>query len=596
MPDSGTGPLPLAIIVLTLNEERHLRGCLASVAGLGERMLVIDSGSSDRTSEIARMCGAEVVDRPFSGFASQRNTALDLVDQSWVLFLDADERLSPALRREIQDVIRNAPETASGYWLARRNWMFGRELRGGGWWPDYQLRLLRRGHARYQAGQEVHEVVDLDGDAGRLSEPLQHLNYDSIAEFRKKQLRYARLRVDSLQSQGHFPRARTFVGQPVREFWRRFLTLGGYRDGLLGLFLACAMGWYELRTWLWLRQQQVEDRHSGSDSQTPTAAPATGIGPARSGIDLSIVIVSYNVRDLLIACLRSIEASLAASPLTAEVIVVDNASTDGSPEAIRLRFPQVRLIENPANRGFATANNFGVRASDGRIIALLNPDTFVPPGSLETLTGYLDEHPDAGVVGPRLAYPDGATQPSRRHFPTLLTGLLESTIVQDYWPDNPAARRYYVTDRPDGITQDVDWLVGACLVARRDVFSQAGLLDEAFFMYSEEVEWCYRVRQTGRRIVYLPEATIIHHEGASSRQDVPARQINFDTSRVLLFERLYGRRVARLLRGYLLGTYVIRLGIEGTKGLLGHKRALRWTRVALYRQALNSGLRPGGGL
>ena len=594
MPERATTQLPLAIVVLTFNEERHLRGCLASAVGFAERLLVIDSGSYDRTPEIARTSGAEVIDQPFHGFASQRNAALDLVDQPWVLFLDADERLTPALRREIQEVIQHAPANIAGCWLPRRNWMFGRELRGGGWWPDYQLRLLRRGHARYRAEREVHEIVELDGDATWLTEPLRHLNYESVAEFREKQVRYARLRVDQLQAGGQFPRARTFIGQPGREFWRRFVAHGGYRDGLLGLMLAFAMAWYELRTWLWLRQRLTEDRHLKSGLASRPEDHSAILGPERDDLDLSLIIISYNVRDLLIACLESIQLSLAASPLNVEVIVIDNASSDGSADAIRQRFPDLRLIENAANLGFAAANNRGLHVAGGRVLMLLNPDTTVTPAALETLTDYLDDHPDAGAVGPRLRYPDGSTQPSRRRFPTLLTGLLESTIVQDYWRDNPAARRYYLADQPDGVAQDVDWLVGACLAVRREVFEQVGLLDEAFFMYSEEVEWCHRVRKAGWRIVYLPKAEIIHHEGASSRQDVPARQINFDTSRVLLFERLYGRRVAQLLRGYLLGTYVARLGIEGTKGLVGHRRALRRARIALYRQALASGLRPGG--
>lgn len=593
MSEPENSPLPLAIIVLTLNEERHLRGCLASVTGLAERLLVIDSGSQDRTTEIARMSGADVVDRPFTGFASQRNAALDLVDQPWVLFLDADERVTPALRREIQEAIRQAPDDISGYWLPRRNWMFGRDLQGGGWWPDYQLRLLRRGRARYQASREVHEVVDLDGEAGRLTAPLRHLNYDSVTEFREKQLRYACLRVDVLQAEGQYPRKRTFIGQPVREFWRRFVSHDGYRDGMLGFFLATAMAWYELRSWLWLRQRQAEDRHKEPIESFQREVNLDDLGPARDGLDLSLIIVNYNVRDLLVACLESIQKAMRATPLTFEIIIVDNASSDGSQDAVRHGFPSVRLIENSTNVGFAAANNCGLRNAGGRVLVLLNPDTTVPPGALESLTRYLDDHPDTGVVGPRLAYPDGSTQPSRRRFPTLLTGLMESTIVQDYWPENPAARRYYFTDQSNGVIQDVDWLVGACLVARREVFEQVGLLDEAFFMYSEEVEWCHRVRQAGWRIVYFPEATIVHHEGASSRQDVPARQINFDTGRVLLFERLYGWRTAQLLRGYLLGTYVARLGIEGTKGLLGHKRALRRTRLSLYWRALSSGLRPG---
>ncbi|HET7037213.1 MAG TPA: glycosyltransferase [Thermomicrobiaceae bacterium] len=579
--------LPLATVVLTRDEERHLPECLGSVAGLGRRVLVLDSGSQDATPQIARHLGAELVERPFSGYASQRNAALALVDAEWVLFLDADERLTASLRAEIAAAIRAAPPEVAGYWIPRRNWIRGRELRGGGWWPDHQLRLLRRARARYRPGREVHEVAELDGESRRLSQPLLHLNYDTLGEFRHKQASYTALRAAGLAASGARPRARSYLGQPAREFARRFVWLGGFRDGWLGLVLALLMAWYELRTWLLVR------RLAGA---LPTAEPAAldraVLAPAE--LDLSLVVVSYNVRELLLDCLASIEASLAGSGRRCEVIVVDNASPDGSAAAVRRRFPEVRVVSRAANAGFAAASNDGIRAARGRVIALLNPDTTVVGDALGTLADFLAANPGVGVAGPRLVYPNGATQPSRRRFPTRLTGFLESTIIQDYWHDNRILRRYYLADRDDAETQEVDWLVGACLVARREAIAQAGLFDERFFMYSEEVDWCYRVRATGWRIAYVPQAVIVHHEGASSRQDLPARRIVFDTSKVLLYERLHGRATARALRAFLLASYALRLGIEGGKGLVGHKRPLRRERVRLYLAALRSRLRPGG--
>lgn len=574
--------LPLAIVVLTRDEERHLPECLGSVAGLGRRVLVLDSGSSDATPRIARHLGAELVERPFSGYASQRNAALELVEDEWILFLDADERLTTSLRAEIAAAIRAAPPEVAGYWIPRRNWIRGRELRGGGWWPDDQLRLLRRARARYRPEREVHEVAALDGESRRLSQPLLHLNYDTLAEFRHKQAAYAALRAAGLADSGARLRARTYLGQPVREFVRRFVRLRGYRDGWLGLVLALLMAWYELRTWLTVR---------GLKGQRP-AEERTALAPA--ALDLSVVIVSYNVRELLLDCLASIEASLAGSGRGCEVIVVDNASPDGSADAVRRRFPEVRVLGRAANAGFAAATNDGIRAARGRVIALLNPDTTVVGDALGTLADFLAANPAVGVAGPRLVYPNGATQPSRRRFPTRLTGFLESTIIQDFWHDNRVLRRYYLADRDDGETQEVDWLVGACLVARREAITQAGLFDERFFMYSEEVDWCYRVRAAGWRIAYVPQAVIVHHEGASSRQDLPARRILFDTSKVLLYERLHGRATARALRAFLLASYALRVGIEGGKGLVGHKRPLRRERVRLYLAALRSRLRPGG--
>ncbi|HUZ03650.1 MAG TPA: glycosyltransferase [Thermomicrobiaceae bacterium] len=579
MTEGDEAPLPLAIVVLTRDEERHLPECLESAAGLACEVLVLDSGSRDHTVDIARAAGARVAVRAFVGYASQREAALAMVEQPWVLFLDADERLTPELRVEISGAIRQGSDRIDGYWIPRRNRICGRELLGGGWWPDEQLRLLRRDRAHYRAGREVHEIVDLASEAGRLAAPLVHLNYDTLAEFREKQARYARMRVDELRSEGRRPHRRAYLGQPAREFWRRFVTLGGYRDGWLGFRLAMLLGWYELRTLRWLAADRA------NDPPGPIALP-------EPGLDLSVVVVSYNVRDLVLACLASVEASLPECGLAAEVIVVDNASDDGTADAVRRRFPWVRLVEMGQNRGFAAGCNDGIRVAGGRAIVLLNPDTRIQGDALGVLARCLETHPEAGVAGPRVFRPDGSTQPTRRRFPTLLTGFLESTIVQDRWRDNRILRRYYVADRGDDEEQEVDWLVGACLAVRREAVETSGLLNEAFFMYSEEVEWCYRIRAAGWRVAYCPKAGIVHHEGASSRQDVPTRQVAFDTSKVLLFERLHGRWAARSLRAFLLASYLARMGIEGAKGLVGHKPALRRARVSRYARAFRSGLRP----
>ncbi|HVX31344.1 MAG TPA: glycosyltransferase [Nitrolancea sp.] len=588
MPDSLSNRLPLAIVVLTLNEERHLPECLGSAAGLAERTLIVDSGSADMTVEIARQIGVEVAFHPFRGYASQRNAALEMVTQEWVLFLDADERLTPAFRTELAETLRTAPDNVAGYWVARRNFMFGREIRGGGWWPDHQLRLLRRSRSRYAIDREVHEVVEINGDVRTLSEPILHLNYDSMEEFRTKQRLYGQMRARELVLQGQTPRLRGFVGRPVREFWRRYVGLAGYRDGLIGVRLALAMAHYEL---LLVSQARAQMSHLNTDARPRDVESVSRPHMAPAELDLSIIIVSYNVRDLLLACLASLEGWLATTNRQVEVIVVDNASSDGSADSVRRRFPATRVIELERNLGFAAANNRAATEARGTSLVFLNPDTTVTGDAFGVMLDYLQEHPDAGVVGPRIVYPDGTTQPTRRRFPTRRTGFLESTIVQQFWHDNRALRRYYVADRSNDELQEVDWLVGACLMVRRDTLTDAGLFDERFFMYSEEVEWAHRVREAGWRIVYLPSALIVHHEGGSSRADLPARQINFDTSKVLLYEKLHGKRVAGALRLFLLGSYLLRAGIEAGKGVLGHKRSLRAQRVRLYLSAFKSGLR-----
>lgn len=307
--------------------------------------------------------------------------------------------------------------------------------------------------------------------------------------------------------------------------------------------------------------------------------------------DLSIIIVSWNVRELLRACLRSLEAGRHA--LTLEVIVVDSASADGTPEMVRNDFPWVHLLAQQENVGFPRGNNIGIRQSTGRYLLLLNPDTEVVGDALQRMVAYLNEHPQTGVVGAQLLYPDGRVQSSRRRFPTLLTAFFESTWLQPLAPPS-VLDRYYVRDRPDNATSEVDWVMGACLMTRREVVEQVGLLDEDYFMYSEELDWCRRIKDSGWGVVYLPAAQIIHHEGKSSEQAVTARHINFQRAKLRYFRKYHGRAAAMLLRIFLLLNYIWQIGLEGLKALVGHKRPLRRQRIASYWQVLRSGLKPAG--
>lgn len=583
--------LPLTIIVLTLNEERHIGACLDSAFKLTDRVLVLDSGSTDATLRIAREHGADIRHRTFDGYASQRNAAIDMCESEWILFLDADEYLPDLLVDEIRRVLLTPDPNIHGYRIPRENRFGTRVLRGGGWWPDAQLRLFQRTRGRYDKTIQVHEHLQLSGNESSLESPMVHSNFDSFTEFCAIQRRYAHMQADQYLANGETGRRRTILGRPFREFWRRFVSLGGYRDGTLGLSMASAMGWYEFQTW-----RSVRSRRDDSGQAAPTArADQPALVSPDPSVDLSVVIVSYNTSDLLNNCLSSIEAWLEANSHTGEVIVVDNASTDGTSGMIRRRFPDAKLIENHRNVGFAAANNKGIRAARGRYIVLLNPDTTVLGDAFGQMASYLDSNPGVGMVGPRLMFPDGRVQSSRRRFPTRLTGYLESTIIQDYWPNNRIVRRYYLADRPDNQTQPVDWLVGACLMVRREAITSVGLLDERYFMYSEEVEWCYRMKRYGWKIVYLPQAAVIHHEGASSSQNVPQRQIHFDSSKVLLYRQLYGKAAAWSLHLFLLMTYIVRIGIEMTKGVIGHKRSLRWQRVGLYLRVFTARFRGSGG-
>lgn len=305
---------------------------------------------------------------------------------------------------------------------------------------------------------------------------------------------------------------------------------------------------------------------------------------------LSIIIVNWNVRDLLRECLSSLDAG--RDGLDVEVIVVDSASVDGSTEMVRVEFPWVRLIPRGENVGFPRGNNIGLAEARGDYLLLLNPDTVVLDDALAMMVAYLTTHLDVGAVGPLLLNPDGSIQSSRRRFPTLATGFFESTWLEGLAPG--LLRRYYALDLPDDATADVDWLTGACIMIPRAVYEQIGGLDEGYFMYSEELDWCRRIKEAGWRVVYHPMARIIHHVGKSSEQAVTARHIYFQRAKLRYFRKYHGRGVAAILRAWLLANYAWQLVLEALKGALGSKRELRRQRVQAYYQVLRSGLPPAG--
>ena len=259
----GSGPASITVAVLARDEADFIEGCLASVGWADELLVLVDAATRDSTVETARRFTERVEVRPFAGFPRQRNLALDLAGGRWVLFVDADERVPPALAAEIRRTLAKGSE-AVGFWIPRRNLICGRWVRTAGWWPDCQLRLLRRGAARYDEAEHVHEVARLDGPAGRLLEPLLHLNYETLGEFRQKQGRYARLEARALYGGGVKARRRSLLGQPARELWRRFVELGGYRQGWLGLELSLLMAEAKYRTYRELQSvQSLSGRSDG---------------------------------------------------------------------------------------------------------------------------------------------------------------------------------------------------------------------------------------------------------------------------------------------------------------------------------------------
>lgn len=239
----------LVAIILTYNEEEHIVACIESLKWV-ERIVVFDSFSTDATCQIAEAAGAEVIQHPFANFGDQRNAALDAVTEEWVLFIDADERVSHESRDEMLSKLASK-EAASlrGWWLPRHNYIFGKLTLGAGWYPDHQLRLVHRLSAHYDPGRPVHEEVILEGDAGYLEHPLIHYNYSSVRQFHEKQRKYSRFEAKLRYEAGERSNIRRSISMPLRQFWWRFVTLKGYSDGFHGLRLSVFMAWYEFRTW-----------------------------------------------------------------------------------------------------------------------------------------------------------------------------------------------------------------------------------------------------------------------------------------------------------------------------------------------------------
>ncbi len=244
----------LTAVILTLNESAHIQECVKSV-DWADRVVVFDSHSEDDTVELAKAAGADVIQSKFENYAQQRNAALDAVETDWLFFIDADERGTAELGVEIRRIM--AERTEAGWYVPRHNYIFGKLTLGAGWFPDYQLRLLRHGKVRYE--RPVHEITVVDGEIGYLENPLIHYNYRDVAHFQQKQRAYSSYDASILKKDGVRAKPRNFILQPLRQFYWRFVTLKGYRDGLHGLRLSLYMMYYEWvkyrkLAWFWRKR------------------------------------------------------------------------------------------------------------------------------------------------------------------------------------------------------------------------------------------------------------------------------------------------------------------------------------------------------
>lgn len=296
-----------------------------------------------------------------------------------------------------------------------------------------------------------------------------------------------------------------------------------------------------------------------------------------AGADLSVIIVNWNTRDLLLRCLKDLGPALAG--LSHEIWCVDNGSQDGSVEAVQSHFPQVKVIANQENLGYAKAVNQAIAKAAGRYILLLNTDASPRGDALYHLFTFLEGHPEAAAAGGQLLNVDGSRQNSIANFPSLATELLNKFLLQIVFPQRFPGKRQ---DYPEPI--EVESLVGACLLVRTEAVTKVGSLDEGFFFFLEETDWCYRMRQAGYKIYYVPHAKITHLQGASTRGLEAEAKIEYHRARFRFFQKHRGPLPTIVLAAgafFRVGVDTLALGTLSFLTGFGHSRLRQRTWVAL---------------
>ncbi|MBI5788222.1 MAG: glycosyltransferase family 2 protein [Candidatus Schekmanbacteria bacterium] len=228
--------MPLSVAIITLNEEENIRACLESVAWADE-IVVVDSGSLDNTREICREFNCRIIQKEWPGFGRQKNFAVSQCTHDWVLNIDADERLTPELQSEIRKLSEKCAPVYHGYYIARQNFFLGRWIKYGGWYPDYNLRLFNRREGKFNERQ-VHEAVQLNGNGGYLTNPLQHYTYKSVSDYYQRMERYSNLAAQQMYQEGRMAGISGLLLHPLAAFFRMYFFKMGFRDGYYGLVLA----------------------------------------------------------------------------------------------------------------------------------------------------------------------------------------------------------------------------------------------------------------------------------------------------------------------------------------------------------------------
>ncbi len=296
--------------------------------------------------------------------------------------------------------------------------------------------------------------------------------------------------------------------------------------------------------------------------------------------DLNFVIVNWNTKQLLIDCIASIYATV--TNLSYQMHVVDNGSKDGSVKAVHERFPEVLVIENSENRGFAAAVNQAINEDTAKYSVLLNTDTILQKNAIHILHSFLEQHKDIGLAGAQLQKPDGTPQHSFDNYPTLATELLNKSLLRFLFPSKYPSKKQIIT-RP----LEVESVIGACLIIRNDAIKQVGKLDEDYFFFVEETDWCYRMQKAGWKIYHVPDARVIHLGGESKKLAPWQSQVEYCRSLYIFFRKNKSILLYITFRTLYLVKIILNLGANGVGNLLVlfQNQKLRY-RLMIYSKLL----------
>lgn len=294
--------------------------------------------------------------------------------------------------------------------------------------------------------------------------------------------------------------------------------------------------------------------------------------------DLSVCICSWNTKDDLRRCLRSLEPHNASDTLRIEVIVVENNSEDGSGAMVHEEFPSVRLLQQFKNLGFTGGNNLAIKERNGRHVLLLNSDAFVHAGALRVLNDHVSSQPEVGIFGPKLLNEDGSLQFSCRRFPNPVAALFRNTPLGRLFPNNPFTRNYLMSDWDHSSERDVDWVSGAALLIREETLAKIGGLDPDFFMFCEDMDLCWRAHEAGFRIRYCPDAVATHKVGSSTSKAPNRMIVRFHRSMLLFFKKHLLRQIPRWLRPFAYFMAAAGLAVRASIFLVKNQfdRLVRW--------------------